>query len=98
VQMGGSANLAAAVALCDRVIDINTAALGADHPSTAATLHVKAYALVQMGGSANLAAAVGLYNRVIEIKTAALGAGHPETASARRRKASALVNSNIRYR
>jgi deoxycytidylate deaminase len=32
VQMGGSANLAAAVALYDRVIEINTAALGADHP------------------------------------------------------------------
>jgi hypothetical protein len=31
VQMGGSANLAAAVALYDRVMDIRTAALGADH-------------------------------------------------------------------
>jgi hypothetical protein len=39
VKMGGSANLAAAVALYDRVIQIKTAALGADHPSTATTLH-----------------------------------------------------------
>jgi hypothetical protein len=51
-----------------------TAALGADHPSTAATLSAKATALVKMDGSANLAAAVALYDRVIDIKTAALGA------------------------
>jgi deoxycytidylate deaminase len=65
----------------DRVIDIDTAALGADHLETANTLHAKANALVQMGGSANLAAAVALYDRVIEIFTAALGADHPSTAT-----------------
>jgi hypothetical protein len=32
VQIGGTANLAAAVALYDRVIEIDTAMLGADHP------------------------------------------------------------------
>jgi hypothetical protein len=57
VRMGGTANLAAAVALYDRAIDIRTAALGADHLQTASTLHAKANALVQMRGSANLAAA-----------------------------------------
>jgi hypothetical protein len=76
VQMGGSANLAAAVALYDRVMEIGTAALGADHPSTATTLDEKANALVQMGGSANLAAAVALYDRVIEIDGIA-GSGSP---------------------
>jgi hypothetical protein len=66
----------AAVALYDRVIEINTAALGADHLATAATLHQKANALVKMGGSANLSAAIALYDRVIDINTAALGADH----------------------
>jgi hypothetical protein len=33
VQMGGSKNLTAAVAIFDRVIEIDTAAFGADHPS-----------------------------------------------------------------
>jgi hypothetical protein len=93
VQMGGSANLAAAVALYDRVIEIRTAALGADHPSTANTLHEKASALVQMGGSANLAAAVALYNRVVEI----LSADHPTSVSARRLQANvlALVDADL---
>jgi hypothetical protein len=80
-----------AVALYDRVIEIKTAALGADHIETANTLHGKATVLVLMGGSANLAAAVALYDRAIEVKTAALGADHPETALVRRHKASALV-------
>jgi hypothetical protein len=74
--MGGSANLQAAVALFDRVIEINTTALGADHIDTAATMQQKAKALVDMGGSANLQAAVALYDRVIEINTTALGADH----------------------
>jgi hypothetical protein len=64
-RMGGSANLAAAAALYDLVIEI----MGADHPD-AATLHEKANALVQMNGSANRAAAIALY----DLATAALKA------------------------
>jgi hypothetical protein len=93
VQMGGSANIAAAVALYDRVIEIEMAALGADHTETAITQHEKADALVEMGGAANIAAAIALYDRVIETRTAALGADHTETASARRDKVSALVHA-----
>jgi hypothetical protein len=75
----------------DRVIKIKTAALGAHHLETAATLHEKAIALVQMDGSANLAAAVALYDRVIKINTAALGAHHPSTAATLHEKAIALA-------
>jgi hypothetical protein len=75
--MGVSANLSAAVVLFDRVIEINSAALGADHPQTAVTLDAKADALVRMGGSANLSAALVLYDRVMEIKTAAFGSRSP---------------------
>jgi hypothetical protein len=64
--MGGWANLAAAVELYDRVIDIETAALGANHRETATTLYAKANALVQMGGPADRTAAVELYDRIIE--------------------------------
>jgi serine/threonine protein kinase len=91
-QMGGSANLEAAVALCDRIIEINTVALGADHPSTADTLHAKAHALLHMGGSDNLAKALALCESVIEINTAALGADHFETANALHNKATVLVH------
>jgi hypothetical protein len=90
VQMGGSANLAAAIALYDRIIEI----MGADHPEAATTLYKKAHALVQMGGSANHAAAIALYYRVIEIKTAAAGADHPQTATTLYKKAHALVQMN----
>jgi hypothetical protein len=69
VQMGGSANFAAAIALYDCVVRIETAALGSDHLETATALSAKA--LVQMGGSANLAAAEALYDRDI------LNADHP---------------------
>jgi hypothetical protein len=85
--MGGWVNLAAAVALCDRVIEIETAALGADHLETATTLQAKADALVQMGGSANFAAAIALYDCVVRIETAALGSDHLETATALSAKA-----------
>jgi hypothetical protein len=71
VQMGGSANFAAAIALYDCVVRIETAALGADHLETATALYAKA--LVQMGGPANLAAAEALYDRVMDI----LNADHP---------------------
>jgi hypothetical protein len=60
-NLGGSANLLAALGSYDRAIEIMTAALGADHPSTAGTLHEKANALVRMSGSTNLAAAIALY-------------------------------------
>jgi hypothetical protein len=90
--MGGSANLQAAVALFDRVIEIQTTALGADHTSTAVTMHEKAGALAKMGGSANLQAAVTLYDRVIEIMTTALGANHTYTAATMHNKAHALVD------
>jgi hypothetical protein len=68
LQMAGWANLAAAVALCDRVIEIETAALGADHLETATTLLAKAKALVRIGGWANLATAVALYDRVSKLR------------------------------
>jgi hypothetical protein len=90
VRIGGSANLSAALVLYDRVIEIDSAAWGADHPQTAVTLHQKADALVRMGGSGNLSAALALYDRVIEIKTAAFGADHPETAAALHAKADAI--------
>jgi serine/threonine protein kinase len=80
-----------ALTLFDRVIEINTAALAADHPQTGVTLHEKARALVQMGGTKNLTAAVAIFDRVIKINTAALGADHPQTAVTLHSKAKALV-------
>jgi serine/threonine protein kinase len=90
-KMGATANLQAAVALCDRVIEIRTTALGADHTETAATMHQKAMALTAMGGSANLQVAVTLFDRIIEIRTTALGADHIETAVTMHEKAGALA-------
>jgi serine/threonine protein kinase/tetratricopeptide (TPR) repeat protein len=90
-QTSSTVNSFRALTLFDRVIDINTAALGADHPRTTTTLHAKAYVLVQMGGSKNLTAAVAIFDRVIEINTAALGADHTQTALTLHAKAIALV-------
>jgi hypothetical protein len=45
VQLGGSANLRAAVPLYDRAIEIWTAALGADHPHTITALQNRAQAM-----------------------------------------------------
>jgi hypothetical protein len=86
-------NIFRALTVFDRVIEINTAALGADHPKTAEALLVKAIALVQMRGSKNLTAAVALCDRVIEINTAALGADHHKTAEALLVKAVALTKT-----
>jgi hypothetical protein len=90
-KMGGAVNLQAAVARYDRVININAAALGADHTSTAAAMYAKAEALVKMGGAANLQVALALYNRVIEIRTAAWGADHISTDVATYAKTQAMV-------
>jgi CRISPR/Cas system-associated exonuclease Cas4 (RecB family) len=45
VNTSGLENLATAIALYDRVIEIKTAALGADHPQTAAAVRLKASVL-----------------------------------------------------
>jgi hypothetical protein len=71
-QTSSTLNSFRALTVFDRVMEIKTAALGADHPDTAMTLHSKARALAQMGGSKNLTAAVAIFDRVIQINTAAL--------------------------
>jgi hypothetical protein len=85
--MGGSENLDAAASLYDHVIEVDMAALGADHRETAAALHNKARALAKLGGVAHLQEAVTLYDRVIQIRTATLGADHAETVAALHNKA-----------
>jgi hypothetical protein len=93
-HMGGSANLAAAIALYDCVIGINTAALGADHVATAADAAPEGECVGAHRWIGQPRRSGSAYDRVIEINTAALGADHPETASARHTKRVALVNAN----
>jgi tetratricopeptide (TPR) repeat protein len=90
-KMGGTANPEEAMALYNRVIEIMTTSLGANHAYTAVTMHNKAYALVSMGGSSNLQAAVELYDDVIKISASVLGADHIDTTATMHAKAKALV-------
>jgi serine/threonine protein kinase len=91
VKTSSTLNYIRALALYDRVIEIHTAALGADHHHTGVALREKAGVLARMGRSRNLSAAVALYDRVIEITTTAWGADHPQTAVALHDKARALA-------
>jgi hypothetical protein len=98
---GDRANLTAAVAVCERAIELESVLLGGDDPSIAATLdqkaptvstlHEKAGALACADRAADLAAGVVLYDHVIETTTAAFGADHPHVVLGQREKTNLLM-------
>jgi serine/threonine protein kinase len=87
----GTLNTLRAVAVLDRVLDITSAAYGANDYATAIVLQQKACALATLGGTAKLHAAVLLYDRAIVITARTWGPHHVETADTLHMKANALV-------
>jgi hypothetical protein len=93
--MGGSANLQAAVTLYDRVIEINTTALGANHTSTAETMHrrrtSKRRVVIGDGRIGEPSSGGGTVRSRHRDQHAALGVDHIDTAATMYEKARALV-------